>query len=369
MKRKNDFFQGTVGGILIIVLLIAVALWAAFNLLRTGDESVQQRVSVIVEDSNNECWTAFRTGLDQAAAEYGVDVTFVSSTGFSNAEEQKNLIAQEAASGTEALIPSLYDSEETDIAPGTMKLVYVETDGIRDNSAGTAAVIPSGSKMGKALGDMILSDSGLTVSEEGSESMAPAGNGQASNGQGTSDSSGEGTGDAAPVSGGKAPSVAILIGNLRRYAQKEMLRGLTETVEAAGGTIWPMETEGKELSVVMEMSDSCDFIAVLEDTLLVQAASLAEQNAAQAAPEGSDRSRLYGIGCSPSSISYLDRGVISGMIVPNEFSMGYQSLSQLSQCLSNDIPAMKDIEVGFTSVRSDEVHTKANEKLLFLPIR
>ena len=61
--------------------------------------------------------------------------------------------------------------------------------------------------------------------------------------------------------------------------------------------------------------------------------------------------------------------MISGMVVPNEFSMGYQSLSQLSQCLSNDIPDMKDVEVGFTSVRSDEVHTKANEKLLFLPIR
>ena len=329
MKRKNGFFQGTGGAILIIVLLIAVALWAAFNLLRTGDDRVQQRVSVIVEDSNNERWTAFRTGLDQAATEYGVDVTFVSSTGFSNAEEQKNLIAQEAASGTDALIISLYDSEETDIAPGTMKLVYVETDGIRDNSAGTAAVIPSGYKMGKALGEMMLADSGLAASEEGN-------------------------GGIAPVSGGHAPSVAILTGNLRRYSQKEMLQALTETIEAAGGTVLILETEGKDLS---------------EDTLLVQVASQTEQTAAQADAEDSGGVRLYGIGCGPSNISYLDRGVISGMVVPNEFSMGYQSLSQLSQCLSNDIPDMKDVEVGFTSVRSDEVHTKANEKLLFLPIR
>ena len=184
---------------------------------------------------------------------------------------------------------------------------------------------------------MILSDSGLTTSEEGDGNMAP-------------------------VSGGEAPSVAVLTGNLRRYSQKEMMRGLAETVEAAGGTVWPMETEGKELSEVMEVAESCDFIAVLEDALLVKAA-------AQAASEAPKRAGLYGVGCSPSNISYLDQGVISGMVVPNEFSMGYQSLSQLSQCLSNDIPAMKDIEVGFTSVRSDEVHTKANEKLLFLPIR
>ena len=93
MKRKKDFLQGTGGAMLIIMLLVAVALWAVFNLLKSGDDRVQQRVSVIVEDSNNERWTAFRLGLDQAAAEYGVDVTFVSSNGFSSAEEQKNLIA------------------------------------------------------------------------------------------------------------------------------------------------------------------------------------------------------------------------------------------------------------------------------------
>ena len=75
--------------------------------------------------------------------------------------------------------------------------------------------------------------------------------------------------------------------------------------------------------------------------------------------------RLFGIGCSPSNISYLDRGVISGMIIPNEFTMGYQSLAQLSRCLSNDIPVMKDIEIGFSGVLTEEVHDPENEKLLF----
>ena len=337
MKRKNDYLQGTVGGMLIVLLLIAVALWAAGNLLKTGEDKVQQRVSVIVEDSNNERWTAFRLGLDQAAEEYGVDVTFVTSTGFGSAEEQENLIVQEAATGTDALILSLYDSEETDIGPGAMKYVFVETDGIRDNSAGTAAVIPSGYKMGKALGEMMLTDSRKTTA-------------------------GEDMGKTASVSDALPPSVAVLTGNLRRYSQKEMLQALTETVEEAGGTVLALETEGKELSSVMEQAEGCDLIAVLEDTLLAQAAALA-------ATEEPGEGRLYGVGCSPSNISYLDRGVIRGMVVPDEFSMGYQSLSQLSQCLSNDIPVMKDIEVGFTSVRSDEVHTKANEKRLFLPIR
>ena len=98
--------------------------------------------------------------------------------------------------------------------------------------------------------------------------------------------------------------------------------------------------------------------AVLEDPLLMRAAEL---SVSEELPGG----RLFGIGCSPSNISYLDRGVISGMIIPNEFTMGYQSLAQLSRCLSNDIPVMKDIEIGFSGVLTEEVHDPENEKLLF----
>ena len=349
MKRKNDFLQGSWGANIFILLLIGIAIWAAYNLLSTGEDRVQPRVSVLVEDSKNERWTAFRLGLDKAADEYGADVTFITSTGFESAEDQKNLISQEAAAGTEGLILSLYDSEETDIVSGAMKLVFVETDGIRDSSAGTAAVVPSGMQMGKALGEMMLEDSRQSFSGEDPGESALAG-------------SGSEAGEIIPADNGKAPAVAILTGNLRRYSQKEMLQGLTQVIQSAGGTVLTLTTEEEELPAVMEQAGHCDMIAVLEDSLLVQAAAIADS-------EDLGEGRLYGIGCSPSNISYLDRGVISGMVVPNEFSMGYQSLAQLSKCLTNDIPVMSDIEVGFTSVRTDEVHTKANEKLLFLPIQ
>lgn len=337
MKRNNGFFQSAFGAFTIVVLLITVALWAAFNLLKTEEERTQPKISVLVEDSGNERWTAFRLGLDQAAEEYGVDVTFIASTGFNSAEDQKSLISQEAAAGTEGLIVSLYDSGETEPASGAMKLVFVETDGIRDSSAGTAAVVPSGQKMGVALGEMMLED--FRQSSAGNE-----------------------PGKAAPMGSAKAPSVAVIAGNLRRYSEKEMRQGLTETIEGAGGTVLTLQTGAEELSAVMERTKNCDLVAVLEDALLVQAAALAAQ-------EKQGESALYGIGCSPSAISYLDRGVISGMVVPNEFTMGYQSLSQLSQCLANDIPVMKDIEVAFTCVRTEEVHSSTNEKLLFLPIQ
>lgn len=316
MKRKFDFLKEPWGANIIILLLITVALWAAYNLLHTGEEKTMPRVSVIVEDSSNERWTAFRLGIDQAAREYGVDVAFIASPEFESAQDQKNLISQEAAGGADALILSLYDSEMTDIGTNTMKIVFVETDGIRDSSAGSAAVVPSGRKMGEALGEMLLKKSG------------------------------------------PAPYVSVLIGNLLRYSEKEMLQGLTETVEGAGGSILLIETDREYMMTALTRSKEADAIAVLEDPLLMRAAEL---SVSEELPGG----RLFGIGCSPSNISYLDRGVISGMIIPNEFTMGYQSLAQLSRCLSNDIPVMKDIEIGFSGVLTEEVHDPENEKLLF----
>ena len=316
MKRKFDFLKEPWGANIIILLLITVALWAAYNLLHTGEEKTMPRVSVIVEDSSNERWTAFRLGIDQAAREYGVDVAFIASPEFESAQDQKNLISQEAAGGADALILSLYDSEMTDIGTNTMKIVFVETDGIRDSSAGSAAVVPSGRKMGEALGEMLLKKSG------------------------------------------PAPYVSVLIRNLLRYSEKEMLQGLTETVEGAGGSIRLIETDREYMMTALTRSKEADAIAVLEDPLLMRAAEL---SVSEELPGG----RLFGIGCSPSNISYLDRGVISGMIIPNEFTMGYQSLAQLSRCLSNDIPVMKDIEIGFSGVLTEEVHEPENEKLLF----
>ena len=316
MKPKNHFLEGPWSSYIILLLLITITLWSAYNLVRTDEETPQPRVSVLVEDSSNERWTAFRLGLDQAAREYGADVTFITSSVFSGAEDQKNLIGQEAAGSTDALILSPYDSEETDYVSGAVKLVYVETEGIRDRSEGTVAVVPSGRKIGEALGQMLLERNGPKL------------------------------------------SVAILLGNTHRYSQMEMLQGLTEVIESAGGSVFPIEAEEEDLPDAMALAKKADLIAVLEDRLLMEAAKLS-------ASSNFGESILYGVGCSPSNISYLDRGVISGMVVPNEFTMGYQSLAQLTEFLKKDIPVMKDIEVGFTCVRTDDVHNPANEKLLF----
>ena len=53
------------------------------------------------------------------------------------------------------------------------------------------------------------------------------------------------------------------------------------------------------------------------------------------------------------------------MVIPNEFTMGYQSMAQLSKRMSKDLPALSDIQVGYACVKTENVHDPDMEKLLF----
>lgn len=319
MERKSNILRGPWTAAAIVVFLAAAALWSAVNLLKEEDEKPMYRVSVVVEDSGSERWTAFRLGVDQAAREYGLDVTFAATGSFESTEDQKNLISQEVLSGTQALILSVCNSEETgsllEGIPAGVQIIFAETDGIRPEGPDLAAVTAPGRDMGRDLGQMLL---GAGIEE---------------------------------------PSVAVITRSGERYLEREMLEGLTETIRAAGGSLLVLDGE-EETESLLARARSQDLIAVLDDSLLVRAAALMEES-------GLKRGKLYGIGCSPTAVSCLDRGTISGMVIPNEFTMGYQSAAQLSQRMSNALPALRDIEVGYECVKTENVHDPDVEKLLF----
>ena len=53
------------------------------------------------------------------------------------------------------------------------------------------------------------------------------------------------------------------------------------------------------------------------------------------------------------------------MILPNEFSMGYQSLTDLSAKLRNRMLVLEDREQGFNVVHQDNLFRDENQRILF----
>ena len=62
--KKNRLYFG-----MLILMLVAVIIWAFYNMLNVGKQETSYRVSVVVENSNSDRWTSLRQGLEQAARE------------------------------------------------------------------------------------------------------------------------------------------------------------------------------------------------------------------------------------------------------------------------------------------------------------
>ena len=74
---------------------------------------------------------------------------------------------------------------------------------------------------------------------------------------------------------------------------------------------------------------------------------------------------VYGIGNSAEAIYYVDFGSAECMVVPDEFNMGYQSLSEVAGSLAMFSGGMESRTVSHTVIRRENLFTEENQEILF----
>ena len=98
-KRRWLILEGVLA---ILVILVAVAM------LREKNGKEQGKISVIVENSDDYQWSAFRYGVEMAARDEDVEVFVVNVSGSLTAKEQEKLIRQEMRTGRKELFCSRF---------------------------------------------------------------------------------------------------------------------------------------------------------------------------------------------------------------------------------------------------------------------
>ncbi len=148
-------------------------------------------------------------------------------------------------------------------------------------------------------------------------------------------------------------SVALFSGSKYDAFTTQVAALFSEDIKKAGGEILWEQNSPCDVSRLLKKSKRTDIIVSLDDESLSQAAAYLDT-------KKSDRRRLIGIGCSPNCVYYLDRGIIDAMLVPDDFTLGYESLMTAveERDMSAITPEMK-------MVHPFEVYEKENEKLLF----
>ncbi len=312
----------------IIVILLAVIVWAMVGIFQEDRKPELVKISVIVEDSNSAKWNSFKKGMETAAKDSFVDLNLVSTSRYGDADEVRSLVEQRVNDGTEGIILSPYGSENLDeyyeslswedaiclVASGTKSMV-------EDNNI--QSVLADNQKINEMILNQVKADFGQQLR-------------------------------------GKQ---VVLYSELAHQASiKEGMENLGNVLSDAGCTVISVTEGFEQAEKLLKSFRTHGIVIAFDDDSLTTAAKALYGNEKVSAS-------LYGIGISESSIYYLDKGCINGMIVPDDFNMGYESVTLVAEHIRNKHLEKQNITIDSFAVRPEDVHNPEIERKLFPDIQ
>lgn len=311
MKNNKRVF------LLIEIILGILVIGMASLMIREKNGEDLERISVIIQNSDDNQWTAFQYGLKMAAEDQGVEL-FVAGTGDRiTVEEQKNLIEQEIDKGADGIlvqpIPGEKSRKMLKKIEKKVPVMFIEQEISGHKEDSVPIMQPDHYAMGMALGEELLKDYNGNIS-------------------------------------GK--TYAFTAENMGSQATTERVLGFTDALQGSGAEVlWQSSKD-------LQQQPKVDFVIALDNNSLVQAGEAAASNNLHGA-------LIYGIGKSTEAVYYLDTGVVVCLVVPDEFNMGYQSLTEMSKKVKGSLYQLQEKEISYTILRQGTLFSEENQELLF----
>lgn len=316
MKRNR------VSVILFLIIIISVIGYSAYEMVNQRKDEDYISVSVIVNDSSNVRWDAFRTGLEQGAEDNHVHLNLVSTGTFQDAQEEHTIVKRELDGDADGVIVDPYSSEKDIILPteSAKTVVLIET-GIETDKLFNS-VMTDHVKLGKSLADAVIKD--------------------------------------------KAVKVGILSGNQEQLGMRQRLKSVQDALVEAGIEIsWILsekEFNKKMRSMEYFADHQTDTVISLENNSTEKAVDILLN-------DDSISWKLYGEGRSEKLIYYLDKGLIQELAVPNEYYMGYQSIVLAAQSIRYYTDKTEQADVEFYMISKENLYDEETSRILFPNVR
>lgn len=308
-------------GILAVLVVILICMMA---FQRNGKDL--HKISVIVQNSDDDQWSAFKYGLEMAAEDAGVEMIMVSTGSIMTVEEEKRIIEQEIENGTDAVIvqpvSGSYTQEMLKDIEKKIPVILVETAAVLEKGGSALALVqPDNYEMGQMLAKELMKDYngnlegktfGMIAQTEVSESVM--------------------------------------------NRKEGFLSVLEDSGASMSWSLFGISAEGRTES--LKAQEKADFVIALDDDSLTAAGKCASSNNLHGAI-------LYGIGNSTESIYYLDTGAVECLVVPDEFNVGYRSLTEVAETLKHSFHKLESETVSYTVLRRDTLFLEENQEILF----
>ena len=312
--------SGKVMIVLYIVCLVVLFLMCSTDLIIREPERQIYQIAVIIEDVRSDNYSNFRKGMDLAAAELNADVRLITLYEKLDVKEQMDLMDREQQDGTDALIVVPVEEEQVSARQMTIPVILMRA-GVAE-AAGAGNVIVDHEKMGELLAREILEEQPADVPVYV-----------------LTDPAGQSDMDRLFLKGSDA-----VFQEAGRSVQR-ILRGEEERFYTM------LEQPGAEAQKVVILAENQD--------ILTEAAGVVAGSEAVADAVGG----LYGRGTTMAILNYLDRGVITGICVTDEFSVGYYSVREAVRALegAGSVPTVMESYY----IDKKDLRDPAFEKMLF----
>lgn len=318
MKTSRKWYILLEAGLAAVIIILAfVMIWG-----KEGKEP--RKVSVIIQNSDDTQWSAFRYGLKMAAEDQGMEMFVVSTGGLLTAEEEQSLIEWEITHGADGIIVQPVPGTEEILKRIGKKVpvMLIEHTASGDwESSPLPITEPDNYAMGQVLAEELLKDYNGKIE-------------------------------------GKTLGILSETETSETVLNRE--KGFRDGIEGSGSEIiWSVSDSFAETGEnSLETQPGVDIVIALDDNSLTAAGG-------QSAANNLHGALIYGIGNSTEAVYYLDTGTVECLVVPDEFNVGYQSFTEAAKDISHYFHKMQDITVSHTVIRRDALFSKENQEILF----
>ena len=310
------------GFVLTEVILMIMVIGLALMMISGQNKKALDKVSVILENAGDSQWSALKYGLKMAAEEEGIELAVVDVEEGLDAEAQKKVFEREIEDGADALIVQpVLDKNDQEVLKKIEKRVPVMLVGYEAEKGETRYDLPvikeDNYEMGQALAEEMLKDFEGNIEEK---------------------------------------KIGLLLASTDSNMLSSRECGFKDALEDKNANILELSLDSL-LDREENTESKVDIVIALDDS---NPTAIGEY-LASSQPHGE---LLYGIGQSTEAIYYLDKGIAECVVVPDEFNVGYQSLSEVARKLDHYFENMKKQTVSYSVIRKETLFSKENQELL-----
>ena len=319
MKNKRLFPA------LVLILVAMIMAVTGFMLWESGNTANLRQIHVIIENSNDNRWVQFIEGMKQAAEDQEIILTIVPTGHMETLSEEEAIIERAIANGSDGVIIQLCSS--IDAASMLEKLNSRTNIELVDENAYEVMsnVVGVVSPDHKAIGETIANEAALFAEK--------------------------------PL---EKCTIGVIRGSSALSSMEQRMDGFTEALESLGGkTTWVLEQNGdaKDIKEKLTANETPDILVALDNAGMEAAGEYASTQ--------ENEIIVVGTGTSTKSIYYLDSGVVKSLVVPEDYMMGYQSVSDLADYIHRNrfLPLVRTI--AHRTIHKDTLFAEENQEILF----